>query len=59
MLKNGAKVIVRTFTPTGNIVERKFFGEGENEELKYLVRYLNSEGQFDERWFTEDEITEA
>ena len=59
MLKNGVKVNVITFTPSGKIIERKFFGEGESEELRYLVEYLNVDGQLERRWFNEEEIIEA
>ncbi len=56
MLKNNQAVTIKTFTPTGTIVARKFFGEGEAEEVQYLVEFANAEGEVGTRWFTEAEL---
>lgn len=56
MLKNNQEVIVKTFVPKGVVVERKFFGEGEDESIHYLVEFETSEDEKATRWFTEEEL---
>ena len=58
MFKNNLDVSIVAPTLVGKIVERKFMGTGDNEEIMYLVEFASGDGEIGTRWFHEWQIAE-
>lgn len=53
----GDVVKVKAVVPQGPVV--KFRMDEESGGISYLLQWVDAEGHAQERWFTEDELTEA
>lgn len=53
----GSVVKVKAVVPRGPVV--KFRMDAESGVVSYLIQWVDVNGHAQERWFTEDELTEA
>ena len=53
----GDVVKVKAVVPQGPVI--KFRMDEESRAVSYLLQWVDAEGHTQERWFTEDELTEA
>lgn len=53
----GDVVKVKAVVPQGPVI--KFRMDEESGTVSYLLQWVDTDGHTQERWFTEDELTEA
>ena len=56
MFKKGDQVRVKAVVPQGPVVSMRMTEDG---VVYYLVEWVDAEGNTQQRWFTEDQLTEA
>ena len=56
MFKKGDLVRVKAVVPEGPVVSMRMTEDG---VVYYLVEWVDAEGSTQQRWFTEDQLTEA
>jgi len=56
MFKKGDQVRVKAVVPQGPVVSMRMTEDG---VVYYLVEWVDAEGSTQQRWFTEDQLTEA